>query len=468
MVPERKNWLVEHLGPVLVCGFAAAIAAWVAWFITHLPWLGLQEQVSLPAIVVTWIAVLTVVLGRLGQVDFRTSVGAGLVSAVPGLLLLGTRLAQPANASGVSQGLVPSAGIIIAGFLVFAIAIGTVAGLLARLIAPAASGNPTSSGESRLWQARFALVACVAIFPLLLVGGLVTSTNSGMAVPDWPQTYGSNMFLYPLGTRIHEVVGKPYEQVFLEHSHRLFGALVGLTTLVLMVWVLLKDSRKWVKGVAIAAFVLVCFQGVLGGLRVTENSRPFALVHGVLAQLLFALVVSLAVVLSPTFLAGLPVAGSLAIDALQAKRAKVFTAATLHTLILQLLLGAAYRQFRHIHILYTHVALSLVVMVLGAIAGITCGTIAPATGPIGRTVSRVGTWLLVIVVIQFLLGWVAFVAGGRTLTPETDLQAIVRTVHQGNGALLLGLATAAHVWARRLKAAAGQTPLAAPATGFAA
>ena len=66
--------------------------------------------------------------------------------------------------------------------------------------------------------------AVVAVAPLLFVGGLVTSTNSGMAVPDWPNTFGSNMFLYPLGPRAQP-------DVYLEHSHRLFGTLVGLATL---------------------------------------------------------------------------------------------------------------------------------------------------------------------------------------------------------------------------------------------
>ena len=465
MVPERKNGLMAPLGPVLVCGFAAAVAAWATWFLTHLPWLGLPEEVSLPAILVVWLATLAIVLGKFCQTSIRIGLGAGLVSAIPGALLIGTRLAQPADATGTSRGLIPSAGLVIVGFLALAALVGVVAGLFARLIAPKPEAQCESqpAGAPDIWLSRFALVACVAVVPLLLVGGLVTSTNSGMAVPDWPRTYGSNMFLYPLGPNMPGVTGKPYEQVYFEHSHRLFGTLVGLTTLILAVWVLIREPRKWVNGVAAGAFVLVCVQGLLGGLRVTENSRPLALVHGVLAQLVFALFAFLAVALSPTYLAGLRKAGTLTVTTAQARKAKAFTAGTLHSLILQLLLGAAYRQFRHIHVLYTHIAFSLVVVVMGILAAVTCGSIAASTGPLHRIFSRLGVGLLVVVVIQFMLGWLTFLVGGMAHTPENQTQAIVRTIHQGNGAVFLALATAAYAWAIRLNSAVRASGAATPA-----
>ncbi|MBI3799408.1 MAG: hypothetical protein HY268_20880 [Deltaproteobacteria bacterium] len=72
---------------------------------------------------------------------------------------------------------------------------------------------------------RLALLTAVATFPLLFVGGLVTSTGAGLAVPDWPTTFGYNMFLYPWS----KMVGG----IFYEHSHRLLGSAVGFLTILL-------------------------------------------------------------------------------------------------------------------------------------------------------------------------------------------------------------------------------------------
>jgi cytochrome c oxidase assembly protein subunit 15 len=125
-----------------------------------------------------------------------------------------------------------------------------------------------------------------ATFLLIVIGGIVTSTDSGLAVPDWPTTFGYNMFLYPLS----EMVGG----ILYEHSHRLMGSLVGLLTVGLFVFILAKDSRKWLKWLGFAALIAVIVQGVLGGLRVTQINRNFAIVHACLAQAFFALLCGIA------------------------------------------------------------------------------------------------------------------------------------------------------------------------------
>jgi cytochrome c oxidase assembly protein subunit 15 len=79
------------------------------------------------------------------------------------------------------------------------------------------------------WPHRWAVALACATFPLLWVGGLVTTTDSGMAVPDWPNTYGYNLFLYPWKSWITG----PWA-LFLEHSHRLIGATVGMITISLV------------------------------------------------------------------------------------------------------------------------------------------------------------------------------------------------------------------------------------------
>ncbi len=136
------------------------------------------------------------------------------------------------------------------------------------------------------WLHRIARLTAGATFLLIVIGGIVTSTDSGLAVPDWPTTFGYNMFLYPLS----EMVGG----ILYEHSHRLMGSLVGILTIGLFLLILAKDSRKWLKWLGLAALIAVIVQGVLGGLRVTQINRNFAIVHACLAQAFFALLCGIA------------------------------------------------------------------------------------------------------------------------------------------------------------------------------
>ncbi len=110
-----------------------------------------------------------------------------------------------------------------------------------------------------------AWILALTTFPLIWMGGLVTTYAAGMAVPDWPSTYGHNLFLYPLESWLE------IWDVFLEHGHRLLGAAVGLVTIALTVLLWRRDSRpvmRWLAGIALLG---VCLQGVLGGLRVVGN-----------------------------------------------------------------------------------------------------------------------------------------------------------------------------------------------------
>ena len=132
----------------------------------------------------------------------------------------------------------------------------------------------------------FAVLTAVATFLLLGAGGLVTSHGAGMSVPDWPNSYGYNMFLFP--------PSKWIGGIFYEHTHRLWATVVGLLTTVLAVWLWLKDSRSWMKWLGVAAFFGVVAQGVLGGLRVTLNMDNLGIFHGVIAQAFFALVCAIA------------------------------------------------------------------------------------------------------------------------------------------------------------------------------
>ncbi|HEV2318352.1 MAG TPA: COX15/CtaA family protein [Verrucomicrobiae bacterium] len=151
---------------------------------------------------------------------------------------------------------------------------------------PALPGFPMNNTEINRPLRWFAALTAIATFFLLAAGGLVTSHDAGMSVPDWPNSYGYNMFLFP--------PSKWIGGIFYEHTHRLWASAVGLMTTVLAVWLWLKDPRKWIKWLGAAAFLLVIAQGVLGGLRVVLNMDNLGAVHGVIGQSFFVLMCAMA------------------------------------------------------------------------------------------------------------------------------------------------------------------------------
>lgn len=137
-------------------------------------------------------------------------------------------------------------------------------------------------------MARFAFAVLTACGTLVLLcfGGLVTSKGAGMAVPDWPTSFGYNMFFFPWSMMVGGI--------FYEHSHRLLGALVGVLATAQMAWIWLAERRRWLKGAAAAAVILVVFQGVLGGLRVVWAKDQIGIVHAIMGQSFFVLISAIA------------------------------------------------------------------------------------------------------------------------------------------------------------------------------
>jgi cytochrome c oxidase assembly protein subunit 15 len=142
------------------------------------------------------------------------------------------------------------------------------------------------------WLHRFAKIVAGATFLLIVIGGLVTSTGSGLSVPDWPNTYGHFMFSYPLSGMVGGIL--------YEHGHRMIASVVGLLTTILAVWLWIKEPRRWVKWLGVSAFVAVLTQGILGGLTVLYLlPTPISVLHGCLAQTFFCMTIAIAVVTSP-------------------------------------------------------------------------------------------------------------------------------------------------------------------------
>ena len=143
---------------------------------------------------------------------------------------------------------------------------------------------------------RVALFGAIATFLLIVVGGLVTSKGAGMSVPDWPTTYGYNMFLFPYS--------KWVGGIFWEHSHRLLASGIGFITLILAAVTFWKDRRGWVRGLAVLAVVAVIAQGIIGGLRVTLYKDQIGIFHAALAQSFLGILMVITAVTGKGFLAG--------------------------------------------------------------------------------------------------------------------------------------------------------------------
>lgn len=173
------------------------------------------------------------------------------------------------------------------------------------------------------WRHGFSRFAAAATLFLIFVGGLVTSTGSGLAVPDWPLSYGR--FFPPM-------VGG----IFYEHGHRMVAGAVGLLTAALALWTWFEEPRRWVRWLAVAALGTVVLQAVLGGITVLFLlPTTVSVVHACLGQIFFCLLVSLAVVTGRTWLTPHPRTGPSRLRTL----APVLVAAT----FVQLTLGAVMR-----------------------------------------------------------------------------------------------------------------------------
>ena len=138
------------------------------------------------------------------------------------------------------------------------------------------------------WLNRFAWLTCVATLLLICSGGMVTSKGVGLAVPDWPTTFGYNMFLFP--------VSKWVGGILFEHTHRLMGSLVGFLTIILAVWLWLTEDRQWLRNLGVIALGGVIVQGILGGLRVTMMKDEIGIFHACIAQAFLGLLIVIALV----------------------------------------------------------------------------------------------------------------------------------------------------------------------------
>lgn len=257
---------------------------------------------------------------------------------------------------------------------------------------------------------RFAQVTAVATFILLIAGGLVTSTDSGLSVPDWPLSYGT--WLPPM------VGGIRYE-----HTHRVIAGLVACLIAGLAVWLHRREPRRWVRRLGSAAVGGVFLQALLGGLTVLlVLPPPVSIAHACLGQIVFCLVVCIAWATSPAwpFLPPRP-------THMRSFSLRVLSILAAGACFLQLFLGAMLRHTGRA--LVWHMANAVLVLGVTAWLAVCAWRRCRVIPPLRRL-----SWGL-------LLGVCAQLGLGVAALAHRD-QALITTAHVGVGALLFAGACA--------------------------
>ena len=313
----------------------------------------------------------------------------------------------------------------------------------------------------------YAALVAVATTILIFVGGMVTSTGSGLAVPDWPNTYGRFMFSFPTK---YWVGG-----IFYEHTHRLVASTVGFLILVLAFWLWRSEPRAWVRRLGFLALAAVITQGILGGLTVIFLlPDPISIAHAGLAQLVLCLTMTIAVVTSRGWTSGYARAGGAPGDDRVLQRVAIATTAAIY---LQILVGATMRHTNAglaipdfpwafgqlipphwsgaiaIHFAHRVGALIVVALVLAT------------TGHVfyhhreRRSVVRPSALLLLLVTIQITLG---------ALTVLTGKQPVINSLHVVTGASVFATCLVLTLRSHRIRFGRAMLHTAGPQDGVSA
>jgi len=298
--------------------------------------------------------------------------------------------------------------------------------------------SPTSlklrrTGSAGLGLHRFAVALAAATVLLIVAGGLVTSTESGLSVPDWPTTYGQNMFTFPLS----KMVGG----IRFEHTHRLVASTVGFLTIMLAFWLWRREPRAWVRRLGYAALAAVVAQGVLGGLTVLFLlPTAVSVAHACLAQTFFCLTVALAVVTSPRWRDAEPVAPG---------RVGAAAKVLVGVIFLQLLIGAVMRHTKaglaipDFPLAFGRVvppiaSFSVAVHFAHRVGAVAVAAMAFIVLARARRSARPGLRKTAITIVSLVLLQIGL--GGLTVLSRKDV--LITTGHVAAGALILGTSLA--------------------------
>ena len=335
--------------------------------------------------------------------DQASALGVGCVSGFVNLLVVGALVGGGSSDTAmIVQGAMWSVGMLV------------VSGVLAMFGAWLSPRIFTNGGAAKISQwswpapaALFAMVSAATIFLLLITGGLVTGLEAGLAVPDWPNSFGHNMLLYP----VSEMKGG----VYYEHAHRLFGMLVGVTTFTMVLVVFREDRRTWVRA-------------LLAALLTLKWKSTTALLN-------FSGAVSV----------------------------RVLTMLAPFVLLVQLFLGASYRHlqvpphdghpaYHPIWAMHGHIGFSIIA-VLAVLLSASRMSAAAREIPALKLLGTCAAFMITILIVQVLLGLLAYVAVLVRRDAAIPLWELMFTsAHQATGALLFAAAIQGAAWARRLVA----------------
>ena len=390
--------------------------------------------------------------------DQASPLGVGCVSGFVNLLVVGALVGGGSSDTAmIVQGAIWSVGMLVGS---------GVLALFGAWLAPRIFTN-AGAATTRQWSwpapaALFAMVAAATIFLLLITGGLVTGLEAGLAVPDWPNSFGHNMLLYP----VSEMKGG----VYYEHAHRLFGMLVGVTTFTMVLVVFREDRRTWVRALACFALFMVCVQGLMGGLRVTGTltlsqeaaqltpSTLIAIAHGIFGQIVFATMALLAALLTMQWKSVVALR-----DFAGASSVRVLTMIAPFVLLVQLFLGASYRHlqvpphdglpaYHPIWAMHGHIGFSIIAALAVLLAASRMSAAARET-PALKLLGTCATFMITILIVQVLLGLLAYVAVLVRKDAAIPLWELMFTsAHQATGALLFAATIMGAAWSRRLVA----------------
>jgi heme A synthase len=275
------------------------------------------------------------------------------------------------------------------------------------------------------WLHAWSVLTVAATVGLLALGAVVTTFRVGMADPVWPTTPWHLAFID---------WSEPSRGFLIEHSHRLAGYIVGCCVIVLTVGLLVSAQRRWLKWLGIAALIGVIVQGLLGGYRVRLHVRygiDLAVIHGCFAQIVFSLLVSLAVLTSTRF-------ATVPLPAEESPRLRLWSLLVMMLVFVQLVWGAVLRHTNGALAQRMHFFTAFAVVAATVWFAATIAANPAARRRLGRTVMVLG----ILLGVQVLLGvesWLGKFAG--VLLPElreaTPGQAAVRVAHVLVGSFIL-------------------------------
>jgi cytochrome c oxidase assembly protein subunit 15 len=272
------------------------------------------------------------------------------------------------------------------------------------------------NNPSNRWLHRFAYLLAFATFLLICAGATVTSHRAGLAVPDWPTTYGRFMFSFP--------ISKWVGNIRYEHVHRLIATVVGMLTIVL---------TFWLRRLGVAALAAVIAQGILGGLTVKLMlPPPISIAHAGLAEVFFCITMALALVTSECW-----IEASRAIETVNAGLIRRFALGSTIAIYLQIILGATIR----------HSESGVLAHIVGAVVVFGCVVTTTVIVLLTRKQNEFlqhAVLLLGLVTAQIALGLVTWMVRvpKNADSQLSGVQIVVPTLHLALGALILATSLA--------------------------